>query len=285
MDWVKLMTGYYRDIAIAVGSDAAEVMFTRGCALAGEIEQSGFIPDAMLPSLTRKPVNARKVAAELVARGLWERVRGGYQIVNWETIQAELERLVAKKARDRDRKRAEREAARKAAESGTDVPTGSAPASGDVSTDSPTDSHEDRLSGESKSKRTTAAARMGKPKATGLDLPPAVEILRAALEAHKLFVKWNRLTADQLSEIEELVDQHGDSQLVQAALRAYQPDKPAVYAQAWLEDWRLLRRPGDLAAVPDEPCPEPGHAYSGGTTRRCNACIAEQHAIPKENTP
>lgn len=282
MDWVKLMTGYYRDIAIAVGSDAAEVMFTRGCALAGEIEQSGFIPDAMVPSLTRKPVNARKVAAELVAKGLWERVRGGYQIVNWESIQAELERIVAKKARDRDRKRAERENARRAAESGGSVAHNAAPSSVDASADSPTDSHEDRLSGESKSKRTTAAARPGKPKPKTLDLPPAVEILRAALEAHKLFVKWNRLTAEQLTEIEDLVGRHGDRALVQAALRAYQPDKPAVYAQAWLEDWRILRRPGDLAVVPDEPCPEPGHAYSGGTTRRCNACIAESHATPKE---
>lgn len=270
MDWVKLMTAYYRDLAIAVGSDAAEVMFVRGCALAGEIEQHGFIPDAMLPSLTRKPGNARKLAAELVKAGLWERVRNGHQIANWETIQAELERIVAKKARDRDRKRAEREAARRAAESGADVPTASTFVSMDASADSPSDSHQDRLSGESK--RTTAAARTSTSGRKTLDLPPAVEILRAALEAHKLFVKWNRLTVEQITEIEQLVDQHGDKPLVQAALRAFQPDKPAVYAQAWLEDWRLLRRPGDLAAVPDDPCPQPGHS---GTTRYCTQCAVE----------
>ena len=40
MEWVKLTTDYFRDLAIALGDDALEVMFTRGLALAGEIEQA-----------------------------------------------------------------------------------------------------------------------------------------------------------------------------------------------------------------------------------------------------
>ena len=75
MEWVKLTTDYFRDLAIALGDDAQEVMFTRGLALAGEIEQSGFIPDAMLPGLTRRPALAKKTAQKLVKADLWESTR------------------------------------------------------------------------------------------------------------------------------------------------------------------------------------------------------------------
>lgn len=259
MDWVKLTTDYYRDAEIAVGSDAAEVMFTRGLALAGEIERHGFIPDAMVPGLTRKPVQAKKIAGELVKADLWEKVRGGYQIANWDKIQAELEKIVERKKRDRERKRAERAASRELSE--------------DVSADGPATRPGDRLSGESKSKRTTAAARTEATRPN--DLPPAVVILRGALEAHKLFVRWDRLTSDQLVEIEDLIDRHGDAALVSAALRDYQPNKPAAYASAWLAGWRELRSPGDLALVAAEPCDEPGHT---GTTKHCKECASERKA-------
>lgn len=269
MDWVKLTTDYYRDLAIAVGTDAAEVMFTRGCALAGEIERHGFIPDALLPTLTRKPVQAKKIAADLVRADLWAKVRGGYQIENWTTIQSELEKLVEKKKRDRDRKRAERALVR---ESSITV---SGELSVDASEDSPAPCPEDRLLIKSKSKKTTAAARVRGGQDTTLDLPPAVEILRAALEARKLVVRWDRLTIEQHTEIEQLIEAHGDAALVASAMRDFQTDKPAVFAQAWLPSWRHLRRPGDLAAVADQPCTEPGHT---GTTRHCVQCASERKA-------
>lgn len=110
-------------------------------------------------------------------------------------------------------------------------------------------------------------------------LPPPLVILRAALEARKLVVSWGRLKPEQITEIEQLVELHGDAALVASALRAYQPNKPIAYAQGWLKDWRQLRRPGDLAAVPDEPCPEPGHH---GTTTRCTQCAAERIGGLKE---
>lgn len=264
MDWVKLTTDYYRDLAVVTGTDAAEVMWTRGLALAGEIEQSGFLPDALLATLTRRPAQAKRIAGELVRAGLWDRVKGGYQIVNFARINEELERIVERKRRDRDRKRKERAASHESSD----------PASVDVSADSPAPRPKDRLSGESKSKRTTAAAREGDAGKT-LDLPPAVEILRAALEARKLVVRWDRLTSEQHTEIEQLIETHGDAALVASAMRDFQTDKPAVFAQAWLPSWRHLRRPGDLAVVPDEPCTEPGHS---GTTRHCVQCASERKA-------
>lgn len=127
---------------------------------------------------------------------------------------------------------------------------------------------------------TAAAAAVG----AGPALPPPLEILRNALEARKLSVRWDQLTVEHHTEIEQLITEHGDAALVAQALRDYQPNRPIAFAQGWLPGWRQLRKPGDLAAVPDDPCPKPGHAYNGGTTRRCTACIAESHTVPKENT-
>lgn len=262
MDWVKLTTDYYRDIAIAVGTDAAEVMFTRGCALAGEIEQHGFLPEAMIPALTRKPAQAKRIAGELVKADLWEKVRGGYQIVNWATIQAELEKLVERKKRDRERKRAERAASRRPSDE----------ASTDASTDSPAPCPEDRLLIKSKSKKTTAAAGA---RGASSDLPPAVAILRSKLDARKLTVRWNNLTSDEIDEIEGLIEVHGDAALVHSALQSFRTDSPPVLARAWLGQWRDLRAPGDLAAVTDDPCDQPGHS---GTTRHCVQCASERKA-------
>lgn len=109
-------------------------------------------------------------------------------------------------------------------------------------------------------------------------LPPAIEILRGALEARKLHVRWDRLTAEQITEVEHLIDVHGDGPLVASAVRDFQPNKPVAFAQAWLPSWRQLRRPGDLAAVAT-PCGEPGHT---GTTTHCAQCASEQRAVPDD---
>lgn len=282
MEWVKSTVGYYRHLAIATGSDALEVMFKRGDALAGETagegSVDGFIPDAMLTSLTRRPAQARKLASQLVTAGLWDRVPGGYQIVDFEKINAELIRLAAKKKRDRDRKRVERAAAR----------TSSEDASADSRSDGPGDS---LYESERKSKKKTSAAAAADARAAAapvenaskpLDLPPAVEILRLALEARKLIVRWDRLTPGQLDDITALVDLHGDGPLVRAALAAYQPNSPAGFAQAWIRTWQALPAPGtSLRAVPAQPCPRVGHT---GTASHCKECAGETKARGDNDT-
>lgn len=263
MEWVKSLTGYYRLIEIATGSDAMEVMFKRGDALAGEIEQGGFIPEAMLKDLTRRPTQAqaKKIADQLVKSGLWARVRGGYVIVDWAGINGELVKLQARKKRDRDRKRAERAA--------------SVDMSRDESVDSPAERPVDSLLDHKReSQRPNAAAAASSDLTVGgRDLPPAVAILRAALEAHKLTVQWSNLSADDLADIERLVSLHGDTALVKSAVRSFQPDRPPATAKAWLGQWRDLRAPGELAVV--KSCPERGHS---GTTTHCAQCASEQKA-------
>lgn len=262
MDWVKSLTGYYRLLPIATGTDAMEVMFKRADALAGEIGDDGFIPDEMLPMLTRRPSQAKKIAAQLVSADLWVRVRGGYLIVDWVSINAELVALQAKRKRERDRKRASRAASRES----------SADASAESPADGPVDSLLDHQSETQTETETAAAAAVP---AVARDLPPAVAILRGQLEAHRIVVQWSNLTSDELAEIERLAALHGDNALVQSAIRSYQPNRPPATAKAWLRQWRDLRAPGDLVAVPPDPCPEPGHS---GTTKHCVQCASEQKA-------
>lgn len=102
-------------------------------------------------------------------------------------------------------------------------------------------------------------------------LPPPLEILRSALRASRLDVRWDRLTPADITEIERLIEVHGDNALVKSALHQHRPDKPAAFAQAWLPGWRDLRAPGDLAVVAPG-CDQPGHT---GTTKHCKECASE----------
>lgn len=108
MDWVKLSSRYYLDVAIASLPDAdTEVMFTRGLAYAGDQETHGFIPAGMLPALCRRR-RYEACADALVAASLWLPSRGGYQIARWEEWQLELEAIARRRSADRERKRQER---------------------------------------------------------------------------------------------------------------------------------------------------------------------------------
>lgn len=107
------------------------------------------------------------------------------------------------------------------------------------------------------------------------NLPGELAILRAKLDARKLQVRWDKLDADQVTEIQQLVELHGDGPLVKAALNAYRPNDPPVFAQAWLSDWRLLRPPGTFAVVASPSCPVRGHS---GTVAHCVQCAADRLA-------
>lgn len=276
LEWVKSKVDYYRRIPeIAAGSDALEVMFKRADCLAAEVGQNGFIPDHMLHHLVRKPTQAKRLADQLVKAHLWDRVRGGYLIVDWSDLNAELVRLQAKKQRDRERKRADRAAERDNHSSVDASVDGSTDAAQDSPSDSPTDSlyaHRARP----RTRNAAAATRAAREPSESIagDLPPAVAILRSALDARKLTVRWDRLTADELEEIEQLIEIHGDAALVRSALHAYQPNKPPVYAKAWLNGWRQLRAPGDLASVPAR-CPD-HPALQVSATGVCSACASER---------
>lgn len=112
MDWVKLSTRYYADPKVAALDDAAEVLFVRGLAYAGDQETGGFIPDALVPQLARRRRYDGCVDA-LVGSGLWTRAPGGYRMPAWSSWQDQLDVLADRRAADRERKRLKRAEQRK----------------------------------------------------------------------------------------------------------------------------------------------------------------------------
>lgn len=116
MDWVKLATDYYTDERVEKLEEAAELIFVRGLARAGELERGGFIPESSVPRLARRRRYATLVRA-LVSSGLWTKVDGGYQIAGWSDWQGELDALAARRTTDRERARQYRRRKRVAAES------------------------------------------------------------------------------------------------------------------------------------------------------------------------
>jgi hypothetical protein len=253
MEWVKLHTRYYLDRAVLRAGEAAEVLFTRSLAYAGDQESDGFIPAEALAMLAPKKGATR--AAALVREGLWDVVDGGWQIPGWIKHQVTVERLEQK--REAGRTRVARHRARQ--KTGRNGVTNAV-------------SNEVVRSGEVEEEVEDAAAAASKP-----PLPPSLEILKAHCDATKLTVRWDRLTAEHQAEIEHLIDVHGDAALAKSALQQHRADHPAVFAQAWLPGWRALVAPGTgLHLVTDPPCPK--HEAQGGTTRHCASCAADRLA-------
>lgn len=256
MQWVKLAASFYSDPAIAQAGEAAEVLFVRALAYAGDHETGGLIAKELLPRLTPTRYAAR--ARALVDQGLWEVVPGvGWRISNWDKHQIDKESLEGKREagrvrqqRHRDKKKSQRNAV----------------------TNAVSDAHVTQREVEEEVDTAAAAAVTREPP----PLPEPVEILRRRLEASKLVVRWDRLSADQVATITALVDLHGDGPLVKHALAVYRPDRPIAFAQGWISGWQALPEPGTaLRVVADPPCTEPGHA---GTTRHCPQCASERLA-------
>lgn len=112
MHWAKLAVRYFLDPKIRGMrgdlADAAEVMFVRSIAWAGELGQAGFIPEQDVELLTRRRRYA-DVVDVLISLGLWETAPGGYRVVRWTDWNGELDALARRRAADRERQRRRRE--------------------------------------------------------------------------------------------------------------------------------------------------------------------------------
>ena len=93
-------------------SDAAVALWTRSGSYSAAKLLDGFIAEHVLPTLSRTPDEA---AAELVRRGLWRRVKGGYRFHQWSERNLTRARVEGERASDRTRKAETRAAARRAA--------------------------------------------------------------------------------------------------------------------------------------------------------------------------
>jgi hypothetical protein len=107
VDWVKLATRYYTDPKVRGLDDAAELMFVRGLARAGELGDGGFIPESDVSLLARRR-RCETLVRQLVVARLWSRVDGGYRIIAWADWQSAADALAARRTADRERQRRRR---------------------------------------------------------------------------------------------------------------------------------------------------------------------------------
>lgn len=86
-------------------SDAATALWVRAGSYSAAKLLDGFIAEHVLPTLSRTPDAA---AAELVARGLWKRVKGGYRFHQYEERNLTKARVQSDREHERDRKARQR---------------------------------------------------------------------------------------------------------------------------------------------------------------------------------
>lgn len=108
MTWVKLDDNFPSHPKVLEAGDLAAWLYVCGLCYSGNNLTDGFIPDFALPRLTALPKPAG-LADRLVKVGLWEVVKGGWQVHDY-----------TKKQRTKERVEREREAARVRAQSARD---------------------------------------------------------------------------------------------------------------------------------------------------------------------
>ena len=105
----------------------------------------------------------------------------------------------------------------------------------------------------------------------------AVEILAARAALAGMVVRWDTLTAPEISEVAALVATHGDQALIAAAAACRAAHTtPAASARAWLPTWRAMPEPGrrHLALVDEPRCPD----HPTENARSCRSCAADRKA-------
>lgn len=100
--------GDFYDHPKSIGlSDAATALWTRAGSYSANKLTDGFLAEHVLQLLSRTPVES---AEELVTRGLWKRVKGGYRFHQWEDRgNLTKARVEAERSSDRQRKRRARQ--------------------------------------------------------------------------------------------------------------------------------------------------------------------------------
>ncbi|WP_369068567.1 hypothetical protein [Kineococcus terrestris] len=284
MPWFKVDDGLaFHPKFLAIGLAPAG-LWVRSAAWVAHHLTDGFVPAGIPAALgaTTSEIDA------LVAARLWEVTNGGWRFHDWHDFQPSRE-----DAEEQRRKRAE--AGRKGGQVSGKVRRGRAAAkhtpSNEEASASPGGSNDEAESNPvpvpvpvpvpSAAAAAEAAHARGEqppPPLEQPELPMDVEILRTALDAARLVVRWDKLTADQVATISALVAKHGDKRLVKAAVQAWRPDAPAAYAQAWLGVWQALPDPGKTLAVVKGPrCTEYGHEREDAST--CRLCAADRKAV------
>jgi hypothetical protein len=86
-------------------SDAAVALWTRAGSYSSAKLLDGFVPEGVLTRLSRTPAEA---SGELVQRGLWRRVKGGFRFHQWDQRNLTRARVESDREYEREKKRRQR---------------------------------------------------------------------------------------------------------------------------------------------------------------------------------
>jgi len=190
------------------------------------------------------------IVSDLLDAGLWEEVPGGYRIHDFHDYQPTKREVLELREK------------RKAA--GQKGGLASAQARAEASAPANTQAKLKPVpvpvvSGSTSSSVTEVDARDA----------AALAPLKHSLESVRLVVRWDKLGKYQRARVAELVATHGIPALVAAAQRAWQPNDPPAYANAWLKHWEALPPPLRVVA---EKC------EIHQTEKPCRGCAADEKA-------
>jgi hypothetical protein len=83
-----------------VMSQAAWDLQCRATSHSASCGHPGFVPDDYLEHLDGLSIETTITAAELCTAGMWERVDGGYRVLDWEAVEICLDRVRERRGED-----------------------------------------------------------------------------------------------------------------------------------------------------------------------------------------
>lgn len=110
MTWFKVDDSFYDHPKVFDASDAAIALWTRAGSWAARNLTDGFVPHGLLARLS---TNAEAASKELLDRGLWQRMRGGYLFHDWAEYQPTREKVIHNRKQTAARQAAMRERKKK----------------------------------------------------------------------------------------------------------------------------------------------------------------------------
>src|SRR5262249_31776502 len=110
MTWFRVDDSFYDHPKMYDAPDCAVALWTRAGSWSARSLTDGFVPTGMLARFTSDHATA---ARELVHRGMWERVKGGYRFHDWHDYQPTREAVEKERKHKAERQRRWREAKRR----------------------------------------------------------------------------------------------------------------------------------------------------------------------------
>lgn len=115
MPWFRVDDSFYDHPKVFDAPDCAVALWVRAGTWAARNLTDGFVPSGMLARFTSDPGTATR---ELVHRGMWGKVKGGYQFHDWHDYQPTKQAVENERKLKNERQRRWREAKRRRSRDG-----------------------------------------------------------------------------------------------------------------------------------------------------------------------